>query len=69
MESLITPNRIEDNSDDLWTTFNVVQEKFMRGGVEYRTNNNRNTALRGLKNIMAVNSMNTKLWELAETFV
>jgi len=69
LETLITPNRIEDNGDDLWTTFNVVQEKFVRGGVEYRTNSGRTTSLRGFKNIMSVNGMNTKLWELAETFV
>lgn len=68
-ETLITPNRIEDAKNNLWTTFNVVQEKFVRGGVEYKTNKGRNTSLKGLKNIMTTNTMNTKLWELAETFV
>ena len=66
---ILTPNRVEDSNNDLWTTFNVVQEKFVRGGVEYKTNKGRNTSLKGLKNIMATNTMNTKLWELAETFV
>ena len=31
---LLTPNRNEDQGDDLWTTFNVVQEKYIRGGIE-----------------------------------
>jgi hypothetical protein len=68
-EELITPQRLGDNNDDLWTTFNIVQERFVRGGVEYKTNKGRKTSLKGLKNIMATNQMNTKLWELAETFV
>ena len=68
-EQLITPQRDGDNGDDLWTTFNIVQEKFIRGGVEYKSNKGRNTSLKGLKNIMATNQMNTKLWTLAETLV
>lgn len=68
-EELITPQRIGDNNDDLWTTFNIVQEKFVRGGLEYRGQSGRKTSLKGIKNIMATNTMNTKLWELADTFV
>jgi len=68
-EQLITPQRDGDNGDDLWTTFNVIQEKFIRGGVEYKTNSGRKTSLKGLKNIMASNQMNTKLWTLAETMI
>jgi hypothetical protein len=69
LETLITPKRKEDEGDSLWTVFNTVQENFVRGGVEYKTDKGRNTSLKGLKNIMAVNTMNTKLWELAETLV
>jgi hypothetical protein len=68
-EELITPQRLGDNNDDLWTTFNILQERFVRGGLEYRGQSGRKTSLKGLKNIMATNQMNTKLWELAETFV
>jgi hypothetical protein len=69
MEELITPIRKEDEGDDLWKVFNVVQEKFIKGGVEYKSNKGRKTSLKGLKNIMATNQMNTKLWTLAEAFV
>jgi hypothetical protein len=63
---LLTPNRMEDEGDDMWRVFNVVQEKFVRGGVEMTSQNGRRTKLRGLQNIMAVNQINTKLWDLAE---
>ena len=63
---LLTPNRGEDEGDDLWTTFNVVQEKYVRGGIETTSQRGRRTKLRGLENIMAVNQVNTKLWTLAE---
>jgi hypothetical protein len=68
-EELITPQRNGDNGDDLWTVFNIVQEKFVKGGFEYRGETGKRTELKGLKNIMAVNKINTKLWELAETLV
>ena len=66
---LLTPNRAEDEGDDMWKVFNVVQEKFVRGGMEYSSPNGRRTKLRGLQNIMAVNQVNTKLWELAEEMI
>lgn len=66
VEDILQPRRVEDQGNSLWKVFNVVQEKFVRGGIEYRTNRGRKTSLKGLKNIMAVNKMNTKLWELAE---
>ncbi len=66
---ILTPNREEDNSNDLWTTFNVVQEKFVRGGFDYRTRTGRKSKLRNLKSILAVNNINTKLWELAEEMI
>lgn len=66
LETLLTPNREGDNGDSLWQVFNVVQEKFVRGGVNYTSNSGKRTGLRGLNNIMVVNEVNTKLWELAE---
>lgn len=69
IEGILRPNRVEDNRDDLWTTFNVVQEKFIRGGVDYQTLKGRNTKLRSLNDIMTTNRVNVKLWELAEQFI
>jgi len=67
--NLLEAKRIEDEGDDLWKTFNVVQENFVRGGFEYRSQKGRKTRLRNLKNILAVNHVNTKLWELAEEMI
>lgn len=63
---LLTPNRVEDEGDDMWKVFNVVQEKFVRGGMNYLSSKGQRTKLKGLQNIIAVNRVNTKLWELAE---
>jgi hypothetical protein len=50
----------------LWTTFNVIQEKMMRGGFSYKSQRGRTTKLRGIQSIQASNRLNTKLWEAAE---
>jgi hypothetical protein len=64
--SIVHPRREEDNKNDLWTVFNVIQENFTKGGLKYITDRGRYTELRGLNNIMALHKVNTKLWELAE---
>ena len=69
MVGLLTPKRKEDEGDELWKVLNVVQESFVRGGVEMSTPKGRKTKLRGLQNIMALNKVNTKLWELAEEMI
>ena len=69
MVGLLSPNRTEDEGDDLWRVLNVVQEKFVRGGVEMSSPKGRRTKLRGLQNIMAMNKVNTRLWELAEEMI
>jgi len=69
IEDILAPLRKEDSEDNLWTTFNLVQEKFVRGGVEYKTKTGRNSSLRSLKNIVSVNYVNTKLWETAESML
>jgi len=63
---ILNPLRDGDTQKDMWTTFNIVQEKFTRGGVNYR-GKSRMTSLRELKNIPLVNKINTELWELAES--
>lgn len=65
-EEILTPLRDEDKGDSLWQIFNVVQEKFVKGGVGYTTKKNRKTKIRSLIDILSTNRINTKLWELAE---
>jgi hypothetical protein len=66
VEDILNPLRKEDQGDDLWRVFNVVQEKMMRGGVTYKSARGRSTSLKGIKSIQASNRLNTKLWENAE---
>jgi hypothetical protein len=66
ISDLLTPFRPEDEGSDLWTVFNVVQEKMTRGGFTYKSPRGRQTTLRGIKSIQATNRLNTKLWEAAE---
>jgi hypothetical protein len=66
MSDVLTPFRSEDEGDDLWTTFNVIQEKMMKGGFSYQTPRGRTTKLRGINSIQTSNRLNTKLWEAAE---
>ena len=56
---------IEDYADDLWTVFNVVQEKLIRGGIKLPTNRHS----RPINNFVNDNTINTKLWELAEQYI
>lgn len=69
LNSLLIPNRDEDKNNTLWNVFNVVQEKFVRGGVSYISNNGRKTGLKSLNNIISINSINTQLWEIAESMI
>jgi hypothetical protein len=68
IEEILNPLRDGDVGDSLWKVFNVVQEKMVRGGVGYRSGRGRLTSMRELKNISVVNNVNTKLWELAESY-
>ena len=69
VEALLAPRREQDQSKDVWTTFNRVQESFVRGGVGYTTNSGRHVKMKPLTNFMVVNQVNTKLWELAESMI
>lgn len=68
IEELLTPLRNEDDGNSVWQTFNVIQEKFVRGGLKYSSHGGRAMSMRQLKNFEAINKVNTNLWELAESF-
>jgi len=66
---LLTPNRKDDEGDDMWKVFNVIQEKLIRGGVRVTNNRGKITKMKSIENIISQNNINTKLWELAETMI
>jgi hypothetical protein len=67
---LLSPRRRDDTATDLWTTFNVVQENVIRGGLHgtHRTPGQRprRVTTRGVNGIDQDVKLNKALWILAE---
>ena len=68
IESFLHPEREGDVGNSVWKTFNVIQEKFVRGGMKYQSKKGRAMSMRELKNFHNINKINTNLWELAESY-
>src|SRR5579872_1306910 len=62
---LLVPRRAQDVGNDLWRTFNVLQENVMRGGLVRRSVSNRLTRTRGIRAIREDVRLNSALWEMA----
>lgn len=66
-EKILSPNRTSDFAQDLWTTFNVVQEKLIRGGVRYvNQERTRRGTTRGTTSVSENVRLNTALWNLTQ---
>lgn len=67
---LLQPRRRDDVAENLWTTFNAVQENVIRGGQSAWTrnanNHRRRTTTREVKGIDQSRALNRALWTLAE---
>ena len=67
---LLLPRRHDDQASDLWTTFNVVQENVIRGGLTAVGRNangrRRRTTTRAVNGIDQDVRLNKGLWVLAE---
>lgn len=68
VEDFLRPERDGDVGNSVWKTFNVIQEKFVRGGLKYQSKKGRFTSMKELKNFQNINKINTNLWELAESY-
>ena len=62
---LLVARRAQDVGNDLWRTFNVVQENILRGGLVRRSASNRLTRTRGIQAIREDVRLNSALWEMA----
>jgi hypothetical protein len=62
---LLVPRRTQDVGNDLWRTFNVLQENILRGGLVRRSASNRLTRTRGIRAIREDVRLNSALWEMA----
>jgi len=70
---IITPKRSADLKDDLWTVYNVAQEKVLKGGIKYVKMNEkrglvRNTT-RAIKSIDRNIKINKDLWSVTTDFM
>lgn len=69
-EQLLAPRRVGDRENDLWTTFNVVQENVIRGGVRGvgrdANGNRRRVTTRAVKGIDQDVKLNKALWTLTQ---
>lgn len=69
-DAMLLPRRTEDRSNDLWTTFNVVQENAIRGGLSAwgrdANNQRRRYTSREITGIDQDVKVNRALWLLGE---
>jgi hypothetical protein len=63
---VLNARRAADRKDDMWTTFNRVQENLIQGGLHARTANGRRTRTRAVTGLDADVKLNRALWVLAE---
>lgn len=63
---ILRPHRHSDIAGDLWTTFNVVQENMIRGGLRGRTATGRKMQTRPVNGIDQGIKLNRALWVLAQ---
>jgi hypothetical protein len=66
-EQLLHRRRSEDTLTDLWTTFNVIQENAVRGGLSaYRPGSHRASTTREIRGVDQNVKLNMALWALTE---
>ncbi|MFK5699374.1 DUF932 domain-containing protein [Klebsiella pneumoniae] len=65
---IIHPRRYEDKSEDIWTTYQRVQENLIKGGLPGRSQNGKRTTTRPVQGIDSDVKLNKALWLIAEQF-
>ena len=63
---VLRPRRRDDARDDMWSTFNRVQENLLKGGLRGRSATGRTTRTRPVQGIDQDVKLNRALWLLAE---
>lgn len=69
LEDILTPVRAEDIRNDLWTVFNICQEKMIKGGFSASSKNNKTRKQRGITSIKKDMDFNQKLWGVASAYL
>lgn len=68
IDEVLKPTRVEDEGNDLWNVFNVLQEKVIDGDFEYVSGVTMRKARR-IKNFKQDMKLNKELYEIASQFV
>ena len=66
---ILNPVREEDESNDLWTIFNVCQEKMIKGGFSSISKNDKKRKQRKITSIKKDVEFNQKLWKIATSYL
>jgi hypothetical protein len=65
---VVQPRRPSDSTPDLFTTFNVVQEHLLRGGLPGQRPDGKRVTTRRLTAIDATTRLNLALWDLTARY-
>ena len=66
---ILTPRRYEDRKNDLWTTYQRLQENLLKGGLPGRTAKGKLSHTRAINGIDSDVRLNRALWVMAENMM
>lgn len=66
---ILTPRRYEDCQNDLWTTYQRIQENLLKGGLPGRTAKGKRSHTRAVNGIDGDVKLNRALWVMAENMM
>ena len=66
---ILAPVREDDNSDDLWTVFNICQEKMIKGGFSAVGKNEKVRKQRAITSVKKDLEYNRRLWDFAMQYM
>ena len=69
VEDLLTPVRTEDEGNSLWSVFNVLQEKMIKGSFMAPGKNGKSRKQRPITSIKKDLDYNERLWAVAEQYI
>ena len=69
IQDVLTPTRDADKGNDLWTVFNVIQEKITQGGYSAALNGAKVRKVRKIKSFEKDLEVNQKLFKLATALI
>jgi hypothetical protein len=69
IEDILSPVRDEDKGDDLWTVFNICQEKLIKGGFLNKTQKDKMRRVKSITSIKKNMDYNQRLWLSASKYL